>query len=430
MFMTRSNAIAGRWLAVLAITFGVAACDLDSVLEVDDPSRFTSDDLDAPIALPAVANGVEGDLNGTMDGMVQQTALLSDEFMHTGTWSGYEDADLGRIRPGVGTSVAQGALFGVRTAAAEAEERFRRVMGDTVEQSPLLAQVATAAGWANLLIAMVNCEGVAEPLGPAVSDTAMYEAAIPLLQRAISLAQTSGREDYENWARGGLARAYQMIGRYDEALAEAQQVPDGFDYFARFSEAGQSNNIVVTNHYSENKAAGLDSRRWGQVDTTGANDVFLDHFTGQEDPRVPVLHRVGNRLGVDGVKKFYSQDKYFERGSDIRLVGWHEMRLIEAEAYWSKGDYAQAIAKMNIVRDDFGLPPLDNPGTREGVLDYLLEERFATLFLEGHRANDLYRFELFPEVIGEGYNTKFTLTGGEIQNNPNIAQIRSCPKVS
>jgi hypothetical protein len=94
------------------------------------------------------------------------------------------------------------------------------------------------------------------------------------------------------------------------------------------------------------------------------------------------------------------------------------------------GDYAQAIAKMNVVRADFGLPPLDNPATRQGVLDYLLEERFATLFLEGHRANDLYRFELFPEVIGTGYNTKFTLTGGERQNNPNIEQIRSCPKVS
>jgi tetratricopeptide (TPR) repeat protein len=417
-------------VAVVALTFGVAACDLDSVLEVSDPSRFTSDDLDAPIALPAVANGVEGDLHNTMDGMVQQTALLVDEFMHTGTWSGYEDADLGRIRPGVGTSVAQSALFGVRTAAAEAEERFIRVMGDSASRSPMLAQVATAAGWANLLIAMVNCEGVLEPLGPAVSDTAMYEGAIPLLQRAISIAQAANRTDYENWARGGLARAYQMIGRYSEALAEAQKIPNGFDYFARYSEAGASNNIVVTNHYTENKAAGLDSRRWGQVDTTGAKDVFLDHFSGQPDPRVPLLHRTGNRLGVDGVKKFYSQDKYDNRGADIRLVGWREMRLIEAEAYWDMGDYAQAIAKMNVVRADFGLPPLDNPATRQGVLDYLLEERFATLFLEGHRANDLYRFELFPEVIGTGYNTKFTLTGGEIQNNPNIEQIRSCPKVS
>ena len=428
--MTRMNRMAGRLLVVFALTFGAIACDLDSVLEVSDPSRFTDEDLDAPIALPAVANGVEGDLHNQVANIVIQTALLSDEFMHTGTWTGYEDADKGRIRPGVGTSVEQADLMEVRTAAEQAEERFTRVLGDSAGRTKLMAQVTAAAGWADLLVAMVNCEGVAEALGPAVSDTALYEAAIPRLQRAISVAQSANQPLYENFGRAGLARAYLMIGRYDEALAEAQQVPDGFSYDARYSEAGTANSLVTLNHYTENKAAGLDSRRWGQVDTTGARDIFLDHFSGLEDPRVPILHRVGNRLGVDGVKKFYSQDKYFERGSDIRLTGWLEMRLIEAEAHWSKGDYAQAIARMNVVRDDFGLPPLDNPNTRQGVLDYLLEERFATLFLEGQRANDLYRFELFPEVIGEGYNTKFTLTGGEIQNNPNIDQIRSCPKVS
>jgi tetratricopeptide (TPR) repeat protein len=293
-----------------------------------------------------------------------------------------------------------------------------------------MAQVTAAAGWANLLIAMVNCEGVAEPLGPAVTDTVMYEAAIPLLQRAISVAQAANEESYENFSRAGLARAYLMIGRYDEALAEAQQVPDGFEYFARYSEAGTSNSLVTLNHYTENKAAGLDSRRWPQTDTTGAKDIFLDHFSGQEDPRVPLVHRVGTRLGVDGVKKFFSQNKYAERGADIPMTHWREMRLIEAEVYWAQGQYAQAIAKMNEVRSSVGLADLDNPNTRDGVLDYLLEERFATLFLEGQRANDLYRFNLFPEVIGTGYNTKFILNTGEIQNNPNVAQVRSCPKVS
>ncbi len=415
---------------VAAAALLVASCDLDSVLEVNDPSAFTSEDLDAPIALPAVANGVEGDLHNTVENIVIQTALLSDEFMHTGTWSGYEDSDLGRHRPGVGTSVEQGDLFEVRTAAAEAEARFTRVMGDSAGRTKLMAQVTSAAGWADLLIAMVNCEGVAEALGPAVSDSAMYEAAIPLLQRAISVAQAANQPTYENFSRAGLARAYLMIGRYDEALAEAQQVPDGFSYSARYSEAGNSNSLVQLNHYTENKAAGLDSRRWGQADTTGARDIFLDHFSGLEDPRVPLVHRVGNRLGVDGVKKFFSQNKYSTRDSDIPMTHWQEMRLIEAEAHWASGDYDQAIARMNVVRADAGLPPLDNPNTRDGVLDYLLEERFATLFLEGQRANDLYRFNLFPQVIGTGFNTKFPMTNGEIQNNPNIEQIRSCPKVS
>jgi tetratricopeptide (TPR) repeat protein len=420
----------GRLAIAAAIAAMAVGCDLDSVLEVSDPSRFTSEDLDAAIALPAVANGVEGDLHLAIDDIAIQTGLLSDELMHTGTWTQYEDDDVGRHRPGVGSSVAQGNLFGVRTAAREAEERFNRVMGDSAGRTKLMAQVTAAAGWANLLVAMVNCEGVAEPLGPAVSDTAMYEAAIPLLQRAVSVAQAASEPLYENFSRAGLARAYLMIGRYDEALAEAQKVPNGFEYAARYSEAGTSNALVTLNHYTENKAAGLDSRRWPQTDTTGAKDIFLDHFSGQEDPRVPLVHRVGTRLGVDGVKKFFSHNKYTNRGADIAMTHWREMRLIEAEVYWQKTQYAQAIAKMNEVRSSVGLPDLDNPNTRDGVLDYLLEERFATLFLEGQRANDLYRFNLFPEVIGTGYNTKFILNTGEIQNNPNIAQVRSCPKVS
>ena len=133
---------------------------------------------------------------------------------------------------------------------------------------------------------------------------------------------------------------------------------------------------------------------------------------------------------MDGVKLHYSAEKYTALDDDIPMTHWQEMRLIEAEVHWRNGDFQDAIDKMNIVRDDAGLPPLDNPGTSQGVLDLLLEERFATLFLEGQRANDLYRFDLFPEVLGSGFNTKYQLPSVEVRNNPNTPEPRPCPAIS
>jgi SusD family len=417
----------------IVLVGGISACDLNSVLQVSDPSRYTDEGLDQPNALPAVANGVEGQMQFVMANIVIHTGLLSDELMHTGTWSGYEDSDQGRHRPppGPGTCIACG-LLGTRTSAQKAAERFERVKANNsgVEIGKFMSQVTSAEGWANLLMAQVECEGVATPGGPAVPDTDMYAAAITALTNAITVAQAAGQTDYVNFARAGRARAYLMTGKYDEALADAQQIPKGFEYDAKFSESSTSNSLVTLNHYTENKAAGLDARRWSQVDTTGATDDFIDPYSGMADPRVQIVHRVGNRLGVDGKTKFYSQNKYFERGADIPMTHWREMRLIEAEVYWKKGDFATAVAKMNEVRADVGLPDLTNPGTSQGVLDMILDERFATLFLEGQRANDLYRFNLFPSVIGTGYNTKFPMSGSEVINNPLIAQPRSCPVLS
>jgi hypothetical protein len=420
-----------RFAAVLGLAVGFAGCD--SLLEVSDPSRYTSEGLDDPLALAAVANGIEGSMQLSMDGIGIEVGLLSDELMHTGTWTGYEDSDKGRYRPGVGSSVAQSTMNGVLTAAVKAEERFKRVLGDAeAMKSKLMAQITAAAGWAPLLMGMINCESVVEPNGPALSDTATMKFAIPLLTRAIEVATGANQTLYVNMARAGRARAYLLTGDYDKALADAQAVPNGFAYSARYSTASSTNSFVLLNHYTENKAAGLDSRRWGQVDTTRAGgDVFLDKWSNQPDPRVQIVHRVGNRLGVDGRSKFYSQNKYKDRSDDVPMTHWKEMRLIEAEVYWRKGDFPNAIAKMNLVRTDVGLPNLTNPGTSAGVFDRLLEERFATLFLEGQRAGDIYRFNLFPTLIGTGYNTKFPMNTSEALNNPNAGgRVRQCPKVS
>jgi hypothetical protein len=420
-----------RFAAVLGLAVGLAGCG--DLLEVSDPSRYTSEGLDDPLAMPAVANGVEGNLQFAIDDIVIHTGLLSDELTHTGTWTEYEDSERGRYRPGDVNRVQQATMQNILTSAKKAEERFIRVMGDSAPRTKMMAQVVAAAAWSPLIMGMTNCENVVEPNGPAISDSATISASIPLFTRAIEVAGAANQTAYANFARAGRARAYLLTGDYDKALADAQAIPKGFTFNARYSNASSSNSLVTLNHYTENKAAGLDQRRQSQVDTTRTTggDVFLDKWSNQPDPRVQIVYRTGNRLGVDGRSRFFSQNKYKTRDDDIPITHWREMRLIEAEVYWRKGDFGTAITKMNEVRTDVGLPDLTNPGTSQGVFDRLIEERFATLFLEGQRAHDLYRFNLFPSVIGTGYSTRFPLNSGEFLNNPNVGgRSRPCPKTS
>lgn len=413
--------------AALTAAAAVGACE--GLLDVSDPSRYLDEALDDPRVFEALANGVEGRLHQQVPLVVIYTALLSDELMHTGTWTAYDDADFGRYRSGDAASPVETTdLTEVRREAMETEARFVRVLGDEAYDEVFTARAKAVEGWATLLIAQGTCEAVLEPLGAAVSDTTVYQAAITTLTRALELAQRSGSQTFANVAHAGRARANLMVGNYAAALADAQAVPDGFEYYAKFSDQGTNNSLVTLIHYTENKAAGLDSRRWSQVDTMGG--YLVDRWSGELDPRVKIVHRVGNRLGVDGTTKFYSHDKYQVRSDNIPMTHWREMRLIEAEVHWRNGDLQQAIDRMNVVRADVGLPPLDNPGTSEGVFERLLEERFATLWLEGQRAQDLYRFGLFRDVIGTGFNTKFHLPQAEVRNNPNTPEPRPCPRIS
>ena len=412
-----------------ALTWALAAVACEGMLDVSDPSRYLDEALDDPRAFPSLANGVEGRLHQQVPNLVIYTGLLSDEFMHTGTWTEYEDGDKGRLRQGDNLSASEATdLTLVRTEAQQAEERFVRVLGEDAYNEDFTARVKVIEGWANLLLAQATCEAVLEANGPAVADTAVYQAAIATLTRGLEIATQSNATDFVHLARAGRARANLMIGNYDAAYADAQTVPDDFLYTAKFSEQGTANSLVTLNHYTENKAAGLDSRRWSQVDTTAG--FLIDTWSGELDQRVKIVHRVGNRLGVDGRTLFYSHDKYTVRASPIPMTHGREMRLIEAEVHWRKGELDQAVAKMNVVRATVSLPPLTNPATSEGVFEMLLEERFVTLFLEGQRANDLYRFGLFPTVIGTGYNTKFQLPSVEVRNNPSTPLPRPCPRVS
>ena len=398
---------------ILAVVASTACSDF---LQVEDPGRYTDEALNAPSALNAVANGVEADMHGIYDDFASFHGLLSDELMHTGTWAQWEDMDTGRLGPAIGTdNGVHAALIRLITASKNAQTRFSTVLGDSANRSLVMARVVATEGWVDLLMGMHACESPKEPGGAVVPDLEMYKIAIPVLTRAIDIAKAARSVEYERFATAGRARANLLAGNLDAALADAATIPDNFVYAAKFSDTGTNNNLAAFTYRTRLKAGGLDSRRWATIDTIAG--FMRDPATGALDRRVNIT-RAGN--GADNVKRFFAQEKFKNLSDDINMTTGWEMRLIEAEVFMKKNDFTNALARINRVRANAGLTPVAGTTLAE-VQTHLLNERFAQLFLEGHRATDIARFGLTTTVLGSGRAIKFALDTNEITLNPTIA---------
>jgi hypothetical protein len=402
-----------RGLALLGVATSVACSDF---LNVEDPGRYTDEALNSPAALNAVANGVEADMQGQYDDFASFHGLLSDELMHTGTWVQWDDMDTGKLGPAIGTdNGVHSSLIQRITAAKKAQERFATVLADSANRSVVMARMIATEGWVNLLMGMHACESPKEAGGAVVPDTEMYDIAISVLTNAITVAKAANSVEYERFATAGRARANLFANKLDAALADAKTIPDTYVYNAKFSDTGTNNNLSAFTYRTRLKAGGLDQRRWATIDTIAG--FMRDPATGELDKRVAVT-RAGN--GADNVKKFYAQEKFKNLSDDIAMTSGWEMRLIEAEVYMKKNDFTNALAMINKVRANAGLAPVTGT-TQAQIQTHLLNERFAQLFLEGHRATDIARFGLTATVLGTGRAIKFALTTDEINLNPTIA---------
>jgi starch-binding outer membrane protein, SusD/RagB family len=434
----------------LAAVAAVAGCG--DVLEVEDPQSFVDERLDDPNAIDPVANGVEGDFMLSLDDVAIFTGMLSDELESTSTWQAWDDISEGNITHDWFSEIpdnftpAQNLLLRARYSAVDAEERFRRVLGDTADRHPAMIKVKATDAWTDVELGMSYCESPAGPTkpgeesGPAVSDTVIFQQALTKLQATLDLVPAASMPDDEKAAwtaylQAGLARTNLMLGNYAAALAAAEAVPPGFRKQAIFSATSDAQNNVAANqgHPAYNRAAGMRTIWLPQVDTVAG--FLRDPFSGELDRRVPITFDVndanGLRLGVNNRTPFIGNGKAATLEAPIDITDRAEMNLIEAEVYWRQGNFPVAIDRMNRNRAAAGLPSLVDPGTSEGVFDMLLQERFAELFVEGHRMQDLYRFGLVGARLGPGRATKLPLSRTEILNNPALTEgQQTCPGVS
>ena len=410
-------------MAAAAAVLALGACDL---LTVSDPQNYTADDLDE--ALPAVANGVEGAVHELLDGWVVYQALLADVYQHTGTWSSYDETDHGRIFYGNSRLDGyQNAWLRAQWFAADAEERFKRVMGDAeAASSPLTAQVRMSGGLADMLNGMTFCESVAEPTGSAVTDMQLLAQAERKLTAAIATAQSAGRPNYAMAALAGRAQTRMLLDDWAGAAADAAGIPAGFSYDAIFN-LQSTNSVVQLTTKNNNEAAGLMYKWWPMIEKSDEPGFMRDPLSGMPDMRLPVYF--DGEVATDNETPHYSQWKYIDDTDDIPMLHSDGMQLIIAEAMARSGDFAGATGILNQLRAAVGLPGHEMPMDAETMGKIILWERFAEHFMEGQRMVDLHRAGLVraifeelndPERPAAGRPTKWPMTTTEPTYNPNV----------
>ena len=428
-------------LAAAAILVG--GCS--GVFDVEDPQAFGDSDLNTPVIIKSVADGAEGQLQQSYDDFVQVTSLLGDEVESTSTWIDWEDISEGRLRgdwPTTGSfSDPQNQVLRARFSAQSAAERIKAVLGASANTSPLLTQVSWVDGFADVVLGMGWCEGPLTAGGPRSPNTAFFPQAVTKLTAALALANGLGAADKAKWVPAVLAaraRANLFAGNYDAALADALAVPAGFVKNAVYAEAAGVHQSTTGNqfHQNRNRSAGLRRMYFPRVRgtfnsssyTVGALADWYDPT--KADPRM-ALNRKDGEKGVNNRFDYYGIQKYSDRGADQPMLTSREMNLIAAEVYMRKNDYVNEAAKLNIDRVAVGLAPIPAPANAAEAQNALLNERMAVLFVEGHRAYDLHRFNLVGTVIGTGRNTMLPLSRNEILSNPSMKEGEAtCPKIS
>jgi hypothetical protein len=121
------------------------------------------------------------------------------------------------------------------------------------------------------------------------------------------------------------------------------------------------------------------------------------------------------------------------------FLRWGEVYLNRAEAYAKKGQDAQALADMNVIRSRAGVHEYTSGDVAtfgyDSVLDMVLDERRMELCFEGHRFFDVFRNRRPLDRRYVGYHTWEIIQPGDLriallisQDEINASNIEQNPR--
>ncbi|HSH45161.1 MAG TPA: hypothetical protein VK966_04865 [Longimicrobiales bacterium] len=396
-------------LAAPILALGLAGCDLDDLLDVDDPEVASPGSVRTPTALPVVLAGVVRDFTfaysgtgaigggGDDDSQIMLSGLLTDELIHTGTFPTRRLIDRRAILTNAENDASDNGtiadayhnLHRARRAAETADQLYL----DADEPDDAGRALASGfAGFSYVLFGELYCEGVPYSsialdgtisYGPPSTRQETFDTAIVRFENAMDVAEAADDEEALNMARVGLARALLNQGDYDGAAAVAADVPNDFEYLVEHSANSEAENNGVF-IYSNNAG------RYGVMDDEGGNGL---DWVSSDDPRTPVIFNPRDAFDTN-LEEFVAQNKYPTRESPVVLASGKEARLIEAEAALQNGDIPGMLANLNAARAQDGvdaLTLLDIPADFDSQVDLLFRERGFSLWLTAHRLGDLRR---------------------------------------
>lgn len=413
------------WTLALSLPL-LTACDLQEILEVDIPGRVEESALENPKLASTLVTGVVSDAECSWNQFTAGMAHHSDEYIPT-------SGNLDLIRWGerrienVDVQFSQGLCGGgtyptytpLQTARFQGEDVLSRLDAEAFAGVDGLANLrAVTRTWGTFpLIALGEafCEMTiptveGEP-GPLMTKQEVLAVAETKFSEAISLAQGAGNTAMANTALVGRARVRIGLENFPGAMADAAQVPAGFETLVT-RDASESRRW---NYYFERLNALTGFRQHGSVSdhyrhlTIDAEGRPTQH-DGVPDTRVNVM--TNGEPGSDFVTENWFHDKYSSRADPLPLVTYKEARMYMAEAAARTGDIAMATEIINERRMVADLPTMTAPASQSEMLELVIEERRRELFVEGaHRFNDMIRFR------GTQYEIPFLGEPGSIHPN-------------
>jgi hypothetical protein len=440
--MNRYQAGAGRiarprklWLG-LALALPIAACDTDKLLEVDEPTFATPENLRTVEGLPVLYAGVLGDFQIAYSGsggdaFLSSVSLFSDELHTSDTFTTRQATDQRSQQPveqGNLSDAAYNRLQYARRSAAEVAV-FIAEIAPQQKADPRYAVVKALEGFAITALGEAFCSaiplgtatgGVPGELGQPLNTQELFQAAVARFDEALAANATS------NLARVGKGRALLNNGEFAAAAQAVADVPTSFTHFVEHSNVSPRQN---------NPIFGLQANgRYSVSDREGVNGL---PYRSTNDPRLPWFQDPRN--GFDSAVPLFISDRYTSFNSNVVLADGIEARLIEAEAALRANNTAAWLSTLNDLRanvralmtaryDEYTdivpapgtLDPLTDPGNDAARVDLMFQERAFWLYLTGHRHGDMRRLirqygrtqaEVFPtgeHHRGGTYGTEVT----------------------
>ena len=415
-----------RRLVWISGLIAILACE--SLLEVDLPGDVSEDRVGDVTLATLITESVRGALECAVSNTHMVTAMFGNETLHGSGYGGMSfaarhDSSLGQgysciERDDRGPS-SSGAQY---IAAAHGRDMTRNIEDLSDAEYPSrqfhLAYRTIFTAHAMSILGENYCEAVLEPDGMPLSPTEVLTEAEAWFTKGLDAANSAGETTAINLGLMGRARVRLNLGNLGGAVADAQLIPEDWEYVAtRSATPGTRENQVwkVT---------------WKTLQNTIHPNFRNLLVQGVADVRVQTQDS-GNAT-FDGNYAGWWPDKYSSAGSSHRIASWAEAQLIIAEAQLGQ----TAVDRINALRVKHSLPlyvPVDVSDATE-ILDQVIIERSREHFFEGRLLNDMIRFRgrATPAVIQwlEGFEPRgiydyqelycIPIPNRERDSNPNV----------
>lgn len=445
--------LGSRVVRAVAVLVGIAALGgCTDFLKAKNPSAIQSEDLNNPLYINLMVNGVIGEFQPAVTMTALRSAVFGDELFNNHGFFEEREIDKRNVVPENGTYplVMYVPLQRTRYLADSVAGRLKVLLGtDSAAKDLRVARVLAYGGFTYTVLAENLCGIPVNGSAPYSPEELVRQFALPRYTEAITVATAARNattntatqavaDTIINFARVGAARANLYINDKTAARTFAAQVPATFEFRIYHSAQNARENNPFYDATVGSPWVSVDPKfkrlndprvphpttpQGAQSLAAGNNDtVFVNNVRtiGVFVPNSPLMWSTydGTTVGRDAARETY-----------LKIATGLEAQYIVAEA---DGPTAATNNFVNARRAIGGQGPVTLTG--DALMAELREQRRRDFYLDGHRLGDMRRYKKYYNVdefahgaypgssTGETYNeaTCWPLPLSEIAGNPNV----------